>query len=67
MERASPERRYGELWRSKVDVQQQGAEGDATKIRARGGAQAPGSSDWILETNQQTKTTSRCKVRSEYG
>jgi len=28
MARASPERRYGELWRSKVDVEQRGAEGD---------------------------------------
>jgi len=26
--RASPERKYGEIWRSKVDVEQRGAEGD---------------------------------------
>jgi len=28
MARAWPERRYGELWRSKVDVEQRGVEGD---------------------------------------
>jgi len=27
MARASPERRYGELYKSKVDVEQQGAKG----------------------------------------
>jgi hypothetical protein len=35
IERASPERRYGELWKSKVDVEQRGAEGDATRISRR--------------------------------
>jgi len=38
------------------------AEGDQTRICRRGGAQAPGSCDRSLETDQQTKTTSRCKL-----
>ena len=36
--RALPQRRYGELWRLKVDVEQQGAEGNQTRISRRGGA-----------------------------
>ena len=38
------------------------AEGDQTRIGRRGGAQAPGPCDRSLETDQQTKTTSRCKL-----
>ena len=41
---------------------QRGAEGDQTRISRRGGAQAPGLCDRSLETNEQTKTTSRCKL-----
>ena len=58
MARAALERGYGEQWRSKVDAEQRGAEGDQTKISRRGGAQAPGLCDRSLETNQQIKTTS---------
>jgi len=67
MARASPERRYCELWRSKVDVEQRGAEGDQTRISRRLCVQAPGSCERSLETNQQTKTTSWCKLWPEYG
>jgi len=65
--RTSPKRRYCELWRSKFDVDQRCAEGyciatwrgsakeEVRKHRDR-------ASDRSLETNQPTKTTSRCKL-----
>jgi len=49
--KASLEKRYGELWRLKIDVKQRGAEGGQTRISRRGGAQASESCDRRLETN----------------
>ena len=74
MARASPERRYSKLWKEKqwamkIEIRcgNAGCVRQLDEDQQKRRCASTGSFDRSLETDQQTKMTSRCKLWSEYG